>query len=471
MHQNKCISSFCSFHDQLCCSECVRKIHRNCKPVDISEWKSVNSTFEADIQQRLQEAKDVQVKIVEKLSENDTHLKTNHQQISFQLQEIKEVFNQRLCELKIEAEEKLSKINDENKRLSNELQCRNSTLKQFDLDIELNKSKHWNNKEHTFILLKLIEKHLTNEEMYLDSVRNKLQVSNINLQDDSIGSVLSAFGQISIVQEKLILPSLTKVNQSQVPVKRQSSSIAISSIFKFIAADFNERAKISAGRFLLDGKFLLKDSVYNCLYICQEDGSFYEQVNLENWPADITVVNEILVAVALWENGLQIVDVNTLDVKPIREIGFVSALASYKEMLVIELDGHLVRTDLNGNIMKVLERNCAAISISVDQEGTIYYTDETNIHCIDWDGGTIFKRKLKYLDPENMCVNKYGEVFALNTTENSVYKLSKTLKQYKVILGHENDIKQPRGLAYNDNDDRLMVINDDGASVEIFQLN
>ncbi|CAC5417613.1 unnamed protein product [Mytilus coruscus] len=470
IHQNEYISSFCSYHDQLCCSACVCKFHPKCKTVDICECKSLNSSFEADLQQRLQDAKDVQVDIVERLSENDSHLTANHQQISSRIHEIKEILNQRLCDLEIEAEEKLSEIVNDNKSLSNELLSRNSTLKQFDLDIEFNKSINWNEGGHTFVLFKLIEKHLANEEIYLDSVRNKLQVSNINLQDGNIDSELSAFGQISVVQEKVTLPSLRKVKQSQVPILRQRSSIAISLISKFIASDFNDRARISAGRFLLDGKFLLKDSVYNCLYICQDDGSFHEQINLENWPADITVVNENLVAVALWENGMQIVDVNTLEVKPIREIGFVSSLASYKEMLVIVLDGHIVRTDLNGNIIKVLDRTCAAISISVDQEGTIYYTDETNIYCIDWNGGSIFKRKLKYLDPENMCVNKYGEMFALNTTKNGVYKLSKSLKQYEVILGQENDIKQPRGLAYNDNDDRLMVINADGASVDIFQL-
>ncbi|VDI39618.1 Hypothetical predicted protein [Mytilus galloprovincialis] len=471
IHQNECISSFCSYHDQLCCSACVCTFHPKCKMVDISECKSFNSSFESDLQQRLQDSKDAQVDIVERMSEHNSHLTTNHQQILSRILGIKNILTQRLCDLGNAAEEKLLKIVNDNKSLSNELLSRNSTLKTFDLDTEFNKSKHWIEGGHKFVLLKLIEKHLANEEIYLDSVRNKLQVSTIKLQDDNIDAVLSSFGQISVFQEKVTLPSLRKIKQSQAPVLRQKSSIEISLISKLMASDYNDRAKISAGLFLLDGKILLKDSVYNCLYICQEDGSFYEQINLENWPADITVVNESLVAVALWENGIQIVDVNTSLIQHNREIGFVSGLSSYKEMLVIILDGHLFRTDLNGNIIKVLDRTCAAISVSVDVEGKIYYTDETSICCIDWDGGPISKRKLKNLAPEYMCVNKYGEVFALNTTENSVFKLFKSLKQYELILGHEDNIKRPRGLAYNNNDDRLMVINDDGASVDIFQLN
>ncbi|CAG2238916.1 unnamed protein product [Mytilus edulis] len=314
--------------------------------VDISECKSFNSSFESDLQQRLQDSKDAQVDIVERMSEHNSHLTTNHQQILSRILGIKNILTQRLCDLGNAAEEKLLEIVNDNKSLSNELLS-----------------------GHKFVLLKLIEKHLANEEIYLDSVRNKLQVSTIKLQDDNIDAVLSSFGQISVVQEKVTLPSLRKIKQSQAPVLRKRSSIAISLISKLMASDYNDRAKISAGLFLLDGKMLLKDSVYNCLYICQEDGSFYEQINLENWPADITVVNENLVAVALWENGIQIVDVNTSQIQHNRDIGFVSGISSYKKMLVIIFDGHLFRTDLNGNIIKVLDRTCAAISVSVDEEG------------------------------------------------------------------------------------------------------
>lgn len=291
--------------------------------VDISECKSFNSSFESDLQQRLQDSKDAQVDIVERMSEHNSHLTTSHHQILSRILGIKNILTQRLCDLGNTAEEKLLEIVNDNKSLSNELLSRNSTLKQFDLDIEFNKSKHWIEGGHKFVLLKLIEKHLANEEIYLDSVRNKLQVSTIKLQDDNIDAVLSSFGQISVVEEKVTLPSFRKIKQSQAPVLRQRSSIAISLISKLMASDYNEGAKISAGLFLLDGKILLKDSVYNCLYICQADGSFYEQINLENWPADITVVNENLVAVALWENGIQIVDLNTSQIQHNREMPWI----------------------------------------------------------------------------------------------------------------------------------------------------
>ncbi|CAG2238917.1 unnamed protein product [Mytilus edulis] len=108
--------------------------------VDISECKSFNSSFESDLQQRLQDSKDAQVDIVERMSEHNSHLTTNHQQILSRILGIKNILTQRLCDLGNAAEEKLLEIVNDNKSLSNELLSRNSTLKTFDLDIEFNKS-------------------------------------------------------------------------------------------------------------------------------------------------------------------------------------------------------------------------------------------------------------------------------------------------------------------------------------------
>ncbi|XP_063435945.1 uncharacterized protein LOC134716863 [Mytilus trossulus] len=320
-----------------------------------------------------------------------------------------------------------------------------------------------------FLGSKMIETEIHKYETFMQSIIDdgSLRKMDINCKiEDKIIDVLStvtSLGSISIESSTpLVVLKTGKEIQAQTKSVASINDITMTLQSKF---QFNH---ITGIVFSFTGEAILVQCGYQRLLIFREDGTLTNEIPLSTAnPVDITCIDDKTVTVSFpYSQQIQTIKVSTNTVeRTIKTAGFCYGLC-YSS-------GYLLYCDTGRGIQKVnMSDNCSSTLVKdnalsewsyvVAYKNKIVYTNSSHhtVTCCSLAGEKMWEYKDQLVrSPRGISVDKDSNVYIASSGNNSIIVLSSDGKKARKLLGNDNGICQPFGLALDVKKENLLVAN------------
>ncbi|XP_071169026.1 transcription intermediary factor 1-alpha-like [Mytilus edulis] len=468
---------YCPQHESICCPLCIHSNHANC--VGILSLEKVIQTAKTSVllesfDQDLQNIKMNIERVVQDRKQNLFEIQKQKQKFHDKIKQVRYKINEHLDTLEQQilqdlyaAEKKVkSEIEDllgklaENTEEVNAMENNISAIKEYASELQ------------AFLGSKMIETEIQKHETLLQSLFDDGSLRKIDINckiEDKITDVLStvnSLGSISIEPSSpLVVMKLGKEIQAQClqhipPLTINDLTMTLQSKFQF---------KLITGCFFSStGDIVLIDHGNHRLLILKEDGILKSDIPLSiQHPADGTCIDDKTVAVSFqYSNQMQIINVsaNIVD-RTIKMAGNCYGLC--------HSDDHLLYCDTGRGIQKVnMSDNCSSTLVNDNTLSTrsyvatykdkMFYTNNSKhtVTCCSLTGEKMWEYKDQLVSsPRGIDVDKDSNVYIASYGNDSIIVLSSDGKQARKLLGSDDGISKPYGLAFDTKKENLLVAN------------
>ncbi|XP_071171097.1 uncharacterized protein [Mytilus edulis] len=287
-------------------------------------------------------------------------------------------------------------------------------------------------------------------------------------------STVTSLGTISIeLSSPLVEVQIGKATQAQTMSLEHVSSKTIDDITMKLQCKFDcfytTGCSISS-----TGEIVLIEYGYQRLMILKVDGTLKRRIPLSTpLPVDCACVDNKIVAVTFAASKqLQIINVLTETIE--RKISTNNACFG-----LCYSDGYLLYFEYGTGIQKVnMSGNCSSTLVKdhtlphwsyvATLKEKIYYTNNSHhtVTCCSLTGEKMWEYKDQLVQsPRGVSVDKDSNVYIASAGNDSIIVLSSDGKQAKKVLGIEDGIRCPFGLAFDLKKGKLIVVNYDAPAL------
>ncbi|CAC5395553.1 unnamed protein product [Mytilus coruscus] len=480
-HDRK-FQNYCPQHEYLCCPLCVQSNHANC--IGILSLENVIQTAKTSV---LLESLDESLKyikmnaerVVKDRQQNLAEIQKQGQKFHDEIKQVRIKINEHLDSLeqrilqdiyavegkiKSQIEDLLGKLTEHTEKW-NLLQTNMSAIKEYASDLQ------------AFLGSKMIETEIKKHEIFMQSLFEDGGLQKIDLNckiEDNLYNVLytvTSFGSISVESSSpLMVLQTEKDKKAQIRTFHRAPPTTINDIKLTFKRKF-EFTDITGCSFSSKGDIFLVDYAKQRLLILKEDGTLKNDIPLSNPnPVDVTCIDDKTVAVSfLFLKQIQIINILTKLIKSkIKTTSYCHSIC-YR-------DGHLFYCETDRGIQKIhVSGNCSSTFI---KDGTlsnwsfvttsndkIFYTNSSHhtVTCCSLTGEKMWEYKDQSVrSPRGISLDKDSNVYIASYGNNSIFVLLSDGKQVRKLLGKDDGISNPYGLAFDVKKEKLIVANYNG---------
>ncbi|XP_071169025.1 E3 ubiquitin-protein ligase TRIM71-like [Mytilus edulis] len=477
-HDRK-FQNYCPQHESVCCPLCIHSNHANC--VGILSLEKVIQTAKTSVllESFDQNVKNINMNIERVVKDRKQNLLEIHnqkqkfhdeiKQVQYKINEHLDTLEQRLLQdlyaaekkVKSQVEELLAKL-AENTEKVNSMENNISAIKEYASDLQ------------AFLGSKMIETEIQKHETFLQSLFDDGSLRKIDINckiEEKITDLLATVTSLGIISiessSPLVFIKSGKEIQAQTSSLQHVPPLTINDITMTLQRKL-DISGITGCSISPTGDLIIIGHGNHRLQILTEDGTFKSGIpRSTQLPADGTCIDNKTVAVSvLCSNQMQIINVsaNIVD-RTIKTAGNGYGLC--------HSDDHLLYCDTGRGIQKVnMSDNCSstlvkdntlsAWSYVATYKDRIFYTNNSKhtVTCCSLAGEKIWENKDQLIrSPRGISVDKNSNVYIASSGNRSIVVLSPDGKQARKLLGEDDGIGDPFGLAFDVKKENLLVAN------------
>ncbi|CAC5414595.1 unnamed protein product [Mytilus coruscus] len=464
---NKKMNFYCSTHIEPCCVSCISAKHKNCRELtDLSEIaKGVKySTEFVDLKERV---KDVSL-ILEELTQSKIDQKLNlhnmKQTIDYEVERIRKVINCHLDKLQNKFSELLVDKELQQRNIIDSLIGELSVMKSYAAKIsdELQITEQHASEFQTFLNIKKWSKEIEDIENYLKYIQKSKDLGSVKMYMElcpileTIETTVTEFGKVSVKIQKTTEIVLQKEKQGQtlIPAPR-ITNINLTKICS-LRVSMGKHEVISGCDMLEDESVLVSvdSNTFPRIVVMSPNVSNMKLIPLTGYPCDITAIENNTVAVTLYlKKEIVIVDIDsssTLNSIPVNDHCYGITYTTGK--LVVSLQNQIIQTmDLFGNVLIKISTTSTATYCTMFED-QLYYAavyDDVVYSC-NLNGDVLWEFNCKELSkPHDITNDAFGNIFVTCEKSNKVILIGRRGNQYRVLLGDQDGMFEPRAIHYN----------------------
>lgn len=490
---------FCSEHDELICDVCHSETHRDCPCVLMTEEAAKEPKFGTsldDLQKRMTKLSVMLLAVIKKKKENSASLDERRKSILQQISYIRHQIDKYLDKIEKEVNENLESqysICKKNAGMDiSRLEKRHKEVETWTKEVMTLQFKA--NEVQLFQCTKMLDAKARTEETEIEKhyTMNHLEFLP-NIAASKLSEILKSIGQVVMKKENIKIPApqdkviqslLLKKKEAEMPfpigdnqsLAHGQTRVVLNRIFSFKTSVFGPEVKVERCGFIQNKKILLSDYDEPFLYVCNYDGNDVETIKLEHNPFAIAMLDSKQAVVTLWSEGYRMLDVTTRTlgecVKP--DEGKCFAVTCNKGQFWFDTgDRHVVQVEANGKVLRTITTKYEPWDIRLNADGILYYTafDDNTIQLVTEDGHerTLYSNPDLY-GPTGIDSDNDGNLYVAGSFSNNIHKISPDGHTHQVILTVKDGISGPDGLCYNKETNEILVVNQDGQSVEIYKI-
>lgn len=462
-HSNKKLELFCKDHSTLCCLKCMTMSHRQCDRVVTLDEAAVgikNATICSDIIENLQKSSQQLRHNITKGQKSIGLFKQQRKSAIETVDETKEKMEKHLSLLQENFKQHFSCFCRENIKTMDE------KLKKLEKqELLVNKAlKYFKNKIENSSDVDVLRE--TNRLNYICSETDRFLESNdtaiphleIDLNvNKCIQNFTNHFPQIGTFEVKN-LDSGSTFNFAH-------SVLELKQTIKLL-----DKSCITGVKILPDGNMVLIDSRFNALYFYGIEAMKILEIGLPDSPWDVELLDKTILIVSFQERPyLQFVDVIKRKLrKEIKIDEPKRGIAVHSNQIILSSKSKISVIDMSGNE----KYNFIAddpLYMCVDGSGRLYFRDQSNkLACTDLNGHMIFN----YSNPElkvitGITCDSENNIYVSGFSSHNIHQISPDGELMQI---YSMGISKPRAIFLQKNGRLLLVSNNEGKEVKIFQF-
>ncbi|XP_071168981.1 E3 ubiquitin-protein ligase TRIM71-like [Mytilus edulis] len=477
-HDRK-FQNYCPQHESVCCPLCIHSNHANC--VGILSLEKVIQTAKTSVllESFDQNVKNINMNIERVVKDRKQNLLEIHnqkqkfhdeiKQVRYKINEHLDTLEQRLLQdlyaaekkVKSQVEELLAKL-AENTEKVNSMENNISAIMDYASDLQ------------AFLGSKMFETEIQKHETLLQSLFDDGSLRKIDINckiEDKITDVLSTVTSLGSISIKSSTPLLSMKTGKEMQAQTMSLPYVPPSTINDITLTLRRTYNFSgiAGCSISPtGDLILIDNGNHRLLILKEDGTLKSDIPLSTQlPVDGTCMDDKTVAVSFTvSKQIQIIKVSTKTVdRTIQTAGNCFGLCySYDHLLYCDTDRGIQKVNMSDNCSSTLvkDNTLSAWSYIASSKDRIFYTNYSThkVTCCSLTGEKIWENKEQLIrSPRGISVDKDSNVYITSFGNKSIVVLSPDGKQARKLLGKDDGIGDPFGLAFDVKKENLLVAN------------
>ncbi|CAG2204654.1 unnamed protein product [Mytilus edulis] len=414
-------------------------------------------------------------RVVKDRTQNLVEIKKQKQKCHDEIKQVRNQINEHLDNLEQQilqdlhaAEDKIkSHIDDQLGKLTEHtekldlLHTNMSALKEYASDLQ------------TFLGSKMIENEIKKHELFMQSLYKDDSLQKIDLNckiEDKISDLMSAvtsFGLISVdASSTLVEMQSEKDKQAQIGTLNHAPPTTFSDIKMKLKRKF-EFTHVTGCSLSSTGDIFLLDYNQQRLLILNESGTLSEIPLSKNHPLDVTCIDDKTVAVSFYSSDqIQIINILTKTIDSMIKTTSNNPCLCYRDgdLFCCYTSIGIQRENVSGNCSSTLVKD-ATISLwsfVTTSKDKIMYSNCTNstVTCCSLAGQKMWEYKDQLIrNPRGIAVDKNSNVYIASSGNNSIIVLSSDGKQARNLLGRDDGINNPFGLAFDVKKEKLLVAN------------
>lgn len=326
---------------------------------------------------------------------------------------------------------------------------------------------------HLFRAVKFLEKELFSKET---TIRSK-KVPNMTKPEftpsddaENIKNTIPTIGIIKCSRWGTPHPPLEREWRCQTSVRVNRPLLVV----HFSASKLYEGFKIFRGCFIPNRKLLLSESRGKRIYSCAWNGMISKSVILDKKPCHMTLYDENRVLVTS-SNGIQFIDLQDMSIVNELLVGKRCFGISSRDEIIWVKSGQnqLSVININGNLLNKITTTFEPEDLIIHQSRDLYCSDRNSdtIYTVTLDG----RENEFFKSPDlnhalGITSDKNGDIYIAGKVSSNIHRISADGQNHEIILTSSDGIKQPTGLAYSNETNELMVINEENRSIMIFKI-
>lgn len=520
LHSDLRVTFYCNRHDQLICQTCLLQTHKDCKYITAIEQlmperprSSSNDHFDVLQKQALKLADSLN-QLINTRKDNLANLDQQNQTIQETIKKTKSEIIDHLTKLEEELLNSLSvkydscveQIDDE----ISQLQHNKDLMSIHDSDIELMRKN--GSEPYKFTIVKKFEQTKPRTEDIISNFRDRYKPLEIDFtqNEEQLASLYNAMGWVDIKVINRVKSAFTEKTTSPRPTSKQWESPTESkivprpvstrsvsnfkeselSLIKLVpqtpsitqlvlykkfptSSSLGENITVSRGCFISGKHMLLCDAQNRFIFVCNLYGSMTEKIPLLYFPHDVALFDRNTAVVAAGERGIQVFDITDSECRPdrfIRPGGKCTAISCIDDQIIVR-SGHCKISILDRAGISIFKINTKydPLLLSAGINGSIYWTSNNGdeVQCIARERSQFICRSETLVGPSGLATDGAGHVFVAGYESGNIHRLSNRGTKSMVL---DEGIYHPWGLAFDQDSQRLMIINDDGVSIDIYTV-
>ncbi|XP_052093244.1 uncharacterized protein LOC127729462 [Mytilus californianus] len=470
---------FCKKHDTPCCRRCVTETHNDCKEIDviddvIQNVKSSNAFLE--IEHSLAELSGNLQQIIKDRQENIKSLIENRAKIEKEVQQTRNLINNHLDKLQenlikelYAAEEKestkikniLSSIQEKERTISGS-QTTLDRIKQHASDLQ------------TFLALKHIQRDVTNNEQFLESLIKEEKMNHVSISwknekgVEILPTTIKKMGTIILDSRS---GDATLINRKN---KQAQITLPITHVPAIDDITLTLRQTVKTTGYDITDCTLLPDDrmIFTCygnskIQVLKIDGT----LDFTLGPGFITYIHYIeesqtlAVTAGQFSQRIKIIDMKNR--KTEKSICVRSMMYG-----IVHKDGKLFYNGHKGglcvlnleddSITQLINVPLSRFSSIAIWSDKLYFINEDNaVTCCDLQGGIKWKLELDAFlrEPRGITVDNYGRVYISGYTSNNIGVISPDGSKHRLLLSDKDGLKSPQTMCFDRKNNKLLVAN------------
>ncbi|CAC5374904.1 unnamed protein product [Mytilus coruscus] len=474
--------TFCKKHDCPCCRRCVIETHNECKDLTaiddmVHNIKSSNAFLE--IQKQVSELLENIKRVRNDRHKNLEYLKEERDMIVHDIEQTRKKINDYLDQLQENLIKELYVTEDnECKKIKHFMSTIEKNERDItDLQVNLTNIKQHASDLQAFLVLKHIEKVVSDKEEFIQSVVKSEDVKTKTLSfvvNEKVKNFarIEIFGSVAVNSkscEVVVTGNRTQQAQMTVPI---TVSECINNIKLKNKMEINLQSGLIRGCALLpNGKMMFCFNDVKEIVALNSNGTYDFEIKLHIQPCDMAYIEAEHAVVVTSGNSSEmvnhIIDLTNRSINKSMKVTSRSYGIAIRNNAIVycEQGTGIIEMQLNDKSKKTLvSSRMASFSYVAVHEDKMYYTNRNDhtVACYDIHGNLKWEFKdiknIKY--PQGISVDGNGNLYVAVKDYNCVVVMSPDGKQCRKILSASDGLKNPRALHFERTTNKLLVANE-----------
>lgn len=244
----------------------------------------------------------------------------------------------------------------------------------------------------------------------------------------------------------------------------------------FRTATFGENVKCLRCCLLPGGRLFLVENFGCHGYVFDPETHQWDTLEFDNPIHGVTLLkNHKCVVVTAGSKGFQEMNMKNFHTKQYQKAGGnFQAINQFGDKIAVHNDFRKLSVmDTHGNVTSTINTKYDPWYVTTDDHNCIFWTNGKHgeIHCEQVRGLKRFIHHNAKIDcPSGLTLDKRGALYVAGYDSHNIHKFSQDGQYQGEILRESDGIKHPYDIAFNNDKEELVVLNEDGAAISIYKL-
>lgn len=462
-HEELPLTYFCTYHDELFCTECLAEAHRTCDKVisvEIASKQCKNSKLFNDLFDQVKQNIEFLNLLVNNRKLSMKNIKDETKNIKQKIRKAKE----KLLEC-IEKQEKellvnLEKITEKYsyKAMKTIDEAEKLVMSSTEQKAALEFVKDHGSDKQAFLLVHTQKKRLIDIDAKVVPLCGSNTKDNLCFTENAFSDSVFSIGEIKVVEspEPTTLVSL-KLSESQVHITSFDSDE--------VNMDGAGNSYAITGMAMTDRNLLLLCDVKNSrIMTCRKD-VFRSFITIPYTPWDIAALSSTAIVTSRDDNYLQFVDLDRKELKKKKKMKEIAkgGISVFANNIFVGANGKIHVLDSEGEHTRTLdiEAKGTICYLCISFEGNISFCDESDlVRTVNEKGKLLFWYSSPDLELTRKLVSdQEGNVYVVGENSHNIHRISRNGSFIGIVSKDEDRLYYPQAICFNKDYTKLYIAN------------